>query len=113
MEIQPFIASFDRWPEDGLVESSDGAGPDQAIGSIVSTRDGSLLSEGPLPLARNQENRIRNPSPYNIEVNAVVKVPLLLNSRSCWNHFSYGCHVFVTEQKTCSAQVRKRRGVQA
>lgn len=51
MEIQPFIASFDRWPEDGLVESSEGAGPDQAIGSIVSTRDGSLLSEGPLPLA--------------------------------------------------------------
>lgn len=51
MEIKPFIAAFDRWPEDGLVESSDGAGPDQAIGSIVSTRDGSLLSEGPLPLA--------------------------------------------------------------
>ncbi|KAF5189285.1 hypothetical protein FRX31_008116 [Thalictrum thalictroides] len=50
MEIKPFIAAFDRWPEDGLVESSDGAGPDQAIGSIVSTRDGSLLSEGPLPL---------------------------------------------------------------
>lgn len=52
MEIQSFIAAFDRWPEDGLVESSDGVNPDQAIGSMVSTRDGSLLSEGPLPLAR-------------------------------------------------------------